>query len=150
MEAASELALAAREEASLLMEDEAAPSVALSRAEEADLVMSEMTLEAELMAEEAADSAPEAMEEAPEAAEETAELPPATAEEAREAASEVTLLKTEVTSLPIPEVMAPPMEERTESTWALAAPAAATATKTVEKRMLMVGGVCGWCLCGER
>lgn len=151
MEAASELALAARELASLLMEEDAAPSVALARAEEADLVMSEMALLAELKAEEAADSAPEATEEAPEEAseamEEATDEPPPTAEDTAEPAWEVMLLRTEVTSWPMLEVTMPPMEERTESTWALAAPAAAAATKTVEKRMVMVGGVCGLELC---
>lgn len=123
--------LSRRELTSEAMEEDAEPSVALERASEADDRIAEASLEAELAMEETADSAPEATDE-------TAELAPLRAVEMAEPASEVTLLKMEVTSPPILEVISPPMEERTESTWALAAPAAATATKTVEKRILML------------
>jgi hypothetical protein len=126
-----------RELTSEAMEEDAEPSVALERASEADDRMAEASLEAELAMEETAESAPEATDEA-------TELAPLTAEETAEPASEVMLPMMEVTPPGSPEVISPPMEERTESTWALAAPAAATATKTVEKRILMLcGGVEG-------
>lgn len=130
LDATLELRLPRRELTSEAMEEEAAPSVALDRASEADDRMAEASLEAELASEETADSAPEATDEA-------AELAPLTAVEMAEPASDVRLLRREVAPLPRPEVISPPMEERTESTWALAAPAAATATKTVEKRILI-------------
>lgn len=144
-ELAADAALEARELASLLMEEEAAPSVALERAAEADEAMLDASLAAELAADEAAESAPEAAEEAtelaPETAEEMTDPAPPVAEAPAEPAAEVRLLMTDVTSFPMPEVAPPTMEDTTESIWALAAPAAAAATKMAEKRIVACVGV---------
>lgn len=119
------------------MEERAAPSVALESAAEPEEAMLEASLAAELATEEAAELAPEATEEAPDCTDERADPAPEVAEAMFEPAADVMLFKIEVTSLPTPEVIPPRTEDTRELTWALAAPAAATATKMVEKRMLM-------------
>ena len=75
---------------------------------------------------------------------EMAEPPSETAEETAEPAAEVREARPEVTS-PRPEVISPPTEERIESIWALATPAAMTEVAMTEKRMLIdVMGLSGW------